>query len=89
MDHPCNTTELHMFIGCVNYYRDMWPSHTHILKLLTDQSGLKKQALIKWIDEMQKKRLTKRACLWLPMLLQLIQTTISSPTYILIPLTSR
>jgi hypothetical protein len=38
MDHPCNATELHMFIGCVNYYRDMWPSHAHILKPLTDQS---------------------------------------------------
>jgi hypothetical protein len=47
MDHPCNTTELRMFIGCVNYYHDMWPSHAHILKPLTDQSGLKKRAPIK------------------------------------------
>ncbi len=31
-----------------------WPSCTHILKLLTDRSGLKKKAPIKWIDEMQK-----------------------------------
>jgi hypothetical protein len=54
MDHPCNATELRMFIGCVNYYRDMWPSRAHILKLLTDQSGLKKRAPIKWTDEMQK-----------------------------------
>jgi hypothetical protein len=23
MDHPCNATELRMFIGCMNYYRDM------------------------------------------------------------------
>ncbi len=43
-----------MFIGCVNYYCDMWPSHAHILKLLTDQSSLKKKAPIKWTDEMQK-----------------------------------
>jgi hypothetical protein len=43
MDHPCNTTELRMFIGCINYYRDMWPSHAHVLKPLTDQSGLKKE----------------------------------------------
>jgi hypothetical protein len=54
MDHPCNATELRMFIGCVNYYRDTWPSHAHILKPLTDQSGLKKRALIKWTDEMQQ-----------------------------------
>jgi hypothetical protein len=54
MDCPCNATELYMFIGCINYYCDMWPSHAHILKPLTDQSGLKKKAPIKWMDEMQK-----------------------------------
>jgi hypothetical protein len=54
MDHPCNATELRMFIGCVNYYHDMWPSRAHILKLLRDQSGLKKRAPIKWTDEMQQ-----------------------------------
>jgi hypothetical protein len=32
----------------------MWPSCAHILKPLTDQSGLKKKAPIKWTDEMQK-----------------------------------
>ncbi len=32
----------------------MWPSRAHILKPLTDQSGLKKRAPIKWTDEMQK-----------------------------------
>jgi hypothetical protein len=54
MDHPHNATELRMFIGCINYYRDMWPSRAHILKPLTDQSGLRKKAPIKWTDEMQK-----------------------------------
>jgi hypothetical protein len=54
MDHAHNATELCMFIGCVNYYRDMWPSLAHILKPLTDQSGLKKKAPIKWTDEVQK-----------------------------------
>ncbi len=54
MDCPRNTTELRMFIGCVNYYRDMWPSCAHILKPLTDQSGLKYWAPIKWTDEMQQ-----------------------------------
>jgi hypothetical protein len=42
IDCPCNATELRMFIGCINYYRDMWLSCAHILKPLTDQSGLKK-----------------------------------------------
>jgi hypothetical protein len=32
----------------------MWPSHAHILKPLTDQSGLKKRAPIKLTDEMQQ-----------------------------------
>ncbi len=54
MDHPHNATELCMFIGCVNYYHDMWPSRAHILKPLADQSGLKKKAPITWTDEMQK-----------------------------------
>ena len=43
-----------MFIGCVNCYCDMWPSCACILKPLTDQSGFKKKASIKWADEMQK-----------------------------------
>ncbi len=54
MDWPCNATELCMFIGCINYYRDMWMSRAHVLKLLTDQSGLKKKIPIKWTDEMQQ-----------------------------------
>jgi hypothetical protein len=54
MDHLCNATKLRMIIGCVNYYFDMWPSHAHILKTLTDQSGLKKRAPIKQTDEMQQ-----------------------------------
>jgi hypothetical protein len=54
MDCPCNAKELSMFIGCINYYRDMWPSCAHILKPLKDQSGLKKKAPIKWTNEMQK-----------------------------------
>jgi hypothetical protein len=67
MDCPCNTTELRMFIGCVNYYRDMWPSCAHVLKPLTDQSGLKKKTPIQWTDEMQQ-AFDKMRFLWLPML---------------------
>ncbi len=54
MDHPCNATELCMFIGCINYYCDMWLSCAHVIKPLTDQSGMKKKTPIKWTDEMQE-----------------------------------
>jgi hypothetical protein len=54
VDCPCNATELRMLIGCVNYYCDMWTSRAHILQPLTDQSGLKKGAPIKWTDNMQQ-----------------------------------
>jgi hypothetical protein len=54
MDHPCNATELRMFIGCINYYCDMWLSCAHVLKPLRDQSGLNKKTPIKWTDEMQQ-----------------------------------
>jgi hypothetical protein len=54
MDRPCDATELCMFIGCVNYYCDMWPSRAHNLKPLIDRSGLKMKAPIEWTGEMQK-----------------------------------
>jgi hypothetical protein len=54
MDCPCNATELCVFTSCNNYYCDMCPSCAHILKPLTDQSSLKKKALIKWTDEIHK-----------------------------------
>jgi hypothetical protein len=53
MDHPRTSTELRQFIGCVNYYRDMRPSHTNVVQPLTDQSSLKKGAPIQWTDAHQ------------------------------------
>jgi len=53
MDRPCTSTELRQFIGCVNYYSDMWPSRAHVLQPLTDQSGLKKGVPIQWSDAHQ------------------------------------
>eukprot|EP00956_Cyclotella_meneghiniana_P028622 scaffold67268_cov42-Cyclotella_meneghiniana.AAC.1 len=53
MDRPRTPKELRRFIGCVNYYRDMWPSRAHVLKPLTDRAGLKKGEKLNWTDEMQ------------------------------------
>ncbi len=33
MDCRLNATELHNIIVCINYYRDMWPSCAHILRI--------------------------------------------------------
>eukprot|EP00957_Ditylum_brightwellii_P066824 5071122-Ditylum_brightwellii.AAC.1 len=38
MDRPHNATESCKFIGCFNYYQDMWPSRAHIFKPLTGMS---------------------------------------------------
>ena len=43
-----------MFIGAVNYHKDMWPSRAYVLKPLTDMSGLKKKKQkLNWTAEMQ------------------------------------
>ncbi|KAL7475505.1 hypothetical protein ACHAW6_001417 [Cyclotella cf. meneghiniana] len=53
MDCPQNASELCMFIGCVSYNWDMRSSCAHILKPLTDHSGLKNHAPIPWTPNMQ------------------------------------
>ncbi|KAL7477937.1 hypothetical protein ACHAW6_003723 [Cyclotella cf. meneghiniana] len=69
MDRPPTSTELRQFIGCVNYYRDMWPSHAHVLQPLTDQSGLKKAHPANG-HMLVNMHLTKCVTLWQRMLLQ-------------------
>ena len=39
MDRPRKVKDLRMFIGMVNYYKDMWPSRAHNLTPLTEQTG--------------------------------------------------
>ncbi|KAL7476451.1 hypothetical protein ACHAW6_002313 [Cyclotella cf. meneghiniana] len=53
IEHPRNSTELCMLIGCVICYQYTWPSCTHILKPLTDHSGLKIHASIPRTSDMQ------------------------------------
>ena len=48
MSRPQNATELRMFIG------DMWPSRAHVLKLLTDMSGLKKKQSLTGLAKCKK-----------------------------------
>ena len=54
MDRPRTTTDLRRFIGCVNFYRDMWPSRSHVLAPLTACSDMKKNAILNWTPEMQQ-----------------------------------
>ena len=56
MNRPKNVTQMRAFIGCVNYYRDMWPKRSHILAPLTDHIGSNrtKTAPIIWNKEMEK-----------------------------------
>ena len=53
MQRPTSLKEMRTFIGAVNYYRDMWPSRAHVLKPLTDMSGLPKKAKLSWTPDMQ------------------------------------
>ncbi len=57
MEAPKMLKELCVFIGIVNYYRDMWPHQAHILTPLTLQTGAPKkgqpQQKYVWTEEMQ------------------------------------
>ena len=51
MQRPQTATELRTFLGMVTYYREMWPRRAHILKPLTELSGLPKKTRIEWTPE--------------------------------------
>ena len=53
MGHPRTATDLCRFIGCINCYRDMWPSHSHVLGHLAACSGMKKNAILTWTSDMK------------------------------------
>ena len=41
MERPKNLKQLRGFVGAVNYYQDMWPSKSHAMAPLTNQTGKK------------------------------------------------
>jgi hypothetical protein len=50
MERPKNLKQLRGFVGAVNYYRDMWPSRSHTMAPLTNQTGKK---TFNWTPEME------------------------------------
>ena len=82
MDRPRTPTDLRIFIGCVNYYRYMWPIRAHILKPLTDKSGLNKKDRLKWTEKCKRNSI-KFFFWWQQMHSLLIQIIITVLTYIL------
>ena len=45
---PTSTKKVRVFIGLVNYYRDMWPIRSHLLQPLTALTSSKVR--FKWTD---------------------------------------
>ena len=52
MTPPTSTKQVRSFIGLVNYYRDMWAIHSHIIQPLTALTSYKVR--FKWTDVEQK-----------------------------------
>lgn len=72
MKAPTSTKTLKMFLGMVNFYRDMWPKRSHMLAPLNKLSGTKSKKNWKWGPEQEqafleaKEMLKKEALLAFP-----------------------
>ena len=49
---PKNIIKVHVFVGLVYYYRDMWGKRSHLLKHLTALTSTKVK--FKWTDVIKK-----------------------------------
>ena len=54
LEAPKNTKQLKMFLGMVNFYRDMWKRHSHILAPLNKLAGKKGKMNWYWGPAEQK-----------------------------------
>ena len=53
LERPKTVTEVRRLIGMVQYYRDLWPKRSDILKPFTDISSGKKSKKIEWTPELE------------------------------------
>lgn len=53
MERSSTVTEVRRFIGMIQYYRDLWPRHSHLLKLFTDVLSGKKGTKINCTPELE------------------------------------
>ncbi len=54
LERPKITTDCRKLIGMVQYHRDMWKQHSHVLAPLTEASTGKKGKPIKWTDNLEQ-----------------------------------
>ena len=72
MKAPTNRKQLKMFLGMVNFYRDMWTRRSHILAPLNKLAGIKSNKEWYWTHKEQqafvqaKEMLKKEALLSFP-----------------------
>ena len=53
IERPKTTTDIKSLIGMVQYYRDMWKSHSHVIAPLIEASMGPKGSKIKWTEELE------------------------------------
>jgi hypothetical protein len=84
---PKNTKQLKMFLGMVNFYRDLWPKRSETLATLNKIASKTGKLNWKWGDEQQKAfekakdMLSKEARLSYPDFQSLLTCILTQVTY--------
>jgi len=68
LQRPTNKTEVRSFVGMVQYYRDLWPRHSHILGPISKLTKGGGKGAIEWTNQcestfMEMKRILARELL--------------------------